>query len=321
MTLTIGEKTQPDEVQNTSHEAKTALEKLLHKSSSSMPWLERLEMVVTDISYPFAHVARVRGKINPTEPQLWTKPNIALRVEVGGETDKGEGKRPLTRVYTIRQFDKATNEMELDFVIHEGDAPAMEWLDRAKVGTSVFLTGPRHHFVPDYSCPKNIAFFADDTAIPALYAILLQWPENRGPEDRRSEDSKHQDRQVSIYIDCADGAYAHELPRFENISYHIHVRGKEQEAGKSGYLPARAKAIKNRHDWQIWVACEREEARAIRQYFTENDGLSEQDIKAVGYWKLGLSASQLDQARLAHYAALHAAGKEILSTNDFDIPI
>jgi len=309
MTFDSGNKGNLEQQTSDSNDARTPLEKIL-QSNKHMSGLERLELIVASITYPFAHVARVTGKINPTEPTLWTKPNIALRLEVGGE-EPALGKRPLTRVYTIRQFDTATGLMELDFIIHEGDAPAMHWLDAAKVGTSLFLTGPRHHFVPDYSAEKNIAFFADDTAIPALYAILSQWP----------ADETAKNRQVDVYIDCADAAYPDELPRVEGISYHIHVRAKGQATGKSGYLPTCAKAITNRHDWQIWVACEREEARAIRQHFVDNDGLSEDSIKAVGYWKLGLSATQLDLARLAHYAALHEAGKEIVPTNDFDIPM
>jgi len=83
--------------------------------------LERLEMVVSAIHHPFAHVARVTGKINPSQPALWAKPNIALRLEVGGEE---EGSRPLTRVYTIRRFEPETNLVEIDFIIHEGDALA-----------------------------------------------------------------------------------------------------------------------------------------------------------------------------------------------------
>jgi len=276
------------------------MEKLL-RSNNHMAGIERLEMIVEEIHYPFAHVARVVGTINPSEPDLWAKPNIALRLEVGGEEMGG---RPLTRVYTIRHFDMKLQRMELDFVIHEGDAPAMHWLDGAKKGTSIFLIGPRQHYVPDSVLDKKIAFFADDTAIPALYAIFSQWSQNT---------------KADIYIDCADAAYAAELPQMEVLSYHIHVRNEHEMAGKSDYLPAQAKTILDGQNWQIWVACEREEARQIRQHFMDH-GCDKEHIKAVGYWKHGLSASQMDYARLAYYAKLHEAGKNLQQFDEFDVP-
>jgi len=277
----------------------TGMEKLL-RSNTHMAGMERLEMVIEDIQYPFAHVARLQGRISPNEPLLWAKPNIALRLEVGGE---GTGGRPLTRVYTIRYFDIRLQRMELDFVIHEGDAPAMHWLDGVKKGTSIFLVGPRQHFVSDHTINKKIAFFADDTAIPALYAIFSQWP---------------QGAKADIYIDCADAAYAAELPQMEDLSYHIHIRNEHEIAGKSGYLPKMAKTITDGQNWQIWVACEREEARQVRQHFMDH-GCDKEHIKAIGYWKRGLSASQMDDARLAYYAKLHKAGKNLQQFEEFDV--
>jgi len=288
------------------------LNKLL-QNNDAMGGMERLEMVITDISHPFAHVARVTGHLTPKQPLLWAKPNIAFRLEVGTQE---QDRRPLTRAYTIRHFDVQSQLAQIDFVIHEGHAPAMNWLDQATRGSRVFLIGPRQHFIPDYHLSKKIAFFADDTAIPALYAMLSQWP-NREPKSGST-----QPEQAAVYIDCADGGYAAELPRVKGVCYHVHVRGKGQVAGKSGYLPAMAQTItaqQNGSDWQIWVACEREEARTIRQYFIDRCALEKTEIKAIGYWKYGMSASQMDHARLAHYAKLHEAGKDLKQFEEFDI--
>jgi len=281
---------------------KKFMEKIL-QNNDPMIGMERLEMIVTSITHPFPHVARITGKIKPLKPELWTKPNIALRLEVGFED---EGKRPLTRVYTVRQFDKKTNLLEIDFIIHNGDAPAMHWLDKAQEGTLVFLIGPRQHFIPNYNLGHKIVFFADDTAIPALYAILSQWP---------------QGLQAIIYIDCSDPHYPQELPNIDGISYHIHVRDNHEKAGKSNFLPTSAKKLRKGKDWQIWVACEREEAREIRQYFIESCGIEKDNMKAIGYWKYGLSSSQIDDARLSYYAELHASGKSLQQFEEFDVPV
>jgi len=272
-------------------------------SNNPMEGIERLEMIISHIHHPFAHVVRLVGRLNPAQPSSWAKPNIAFRLEVGDEDD---GKRPLTRAYTVRRFDWKENLIEIDFIIHEGDAPAMHWLETVKVGTSVFVIGPRHHFIPDYNLGKKIAFFADDTAIPALYAILSQWPGGV---------------QASVYIDCATRDYAAELPFIEGVSYHIYVRKQGEMAGKSGYLPSMASLMKPGQYGQVWVACEREEARFIRQHFVEQCNLDKKYIKAVGYWKRGMSASQLDSARLAYYAQLHEAGKENTQFEELDMPV
>jgi len=168
------------------------------------------------------------------------------------------------------------------------------------------MIGPRQHFVPNHHLGNKTAFFADDTAIPALYAILSSWPEGA---------------QAHVYIDCGEADYAKELPILDCVFYYLHVRGKDEKAGKSGYLPAMAKKIINDGEWQIWVACEREEARIIRQYFFENHAINKDNMKAIGYWKRGCSASELDTARLAHYSNLHAIGKSPQEFEEFDVPV
>jgi len=274
----------------------------LLQSEDHMAGMERLEMVVTDIHHPFATVARITGRINPALPKLWAMPNAVLRIEVGEE----QNARPLSRFYTVRRFDEEKSLVEIDFILHGRDAPAMQWLEKAREGTSVFLTGPRQHFVPDYRLGGKIVFFADDTAIPALYAILSQWPKGA---------------QAAIYIDCAEIDYAKELPSIEGVSYHIHVRNEGETAGKSGYLPSRAKGLLHGEDWQVWVACEREEARTIRQHFIERFGINKKKMKAIGYWKYGISSSQIEHARLSYYAELHASGKAIEQFEEFDVPV
>jgi len=279
-----------------------SIEKLL-QNNDPMAGMERLEMVVTDIQHPFAMVARVTGKINPAQPKLWAKPNIALRMEVGSEE---QGQRPISRAYTVRHFNIETNLIEIDFIIHEGDAPAMHWLDKAKRGTSAFMTGPRQHFVPNYHLGGKIAFFADDTAIPALYAILSQWPKTV---------------EAAVYIDCAQADYAAELPAIDGVAYHLHVRNRGEVAGKSNYLPAMARSLPHSQNWQIWVACEREEARTIRQHFIEQHNIDKNHIKAIGYWKYGMDSSQLDHARLRYYAKLHTAGQTLQPSEELDMPL
>ena len=49
--------------------------------------LEVIEMTITAISHPFPSIVRIRGEINTTQPDLWTTPNLAIRLEVHQQAD------------------------------------------------------------------------------------------------------------------------------------------------------------------------------------------------------------------------------------------
>lgn len=134
--------------------------------------MDRVRMEVRGIARPTPSVMRVTGRIPGADPVQWRVPNLAVRIEV--ETPATG--RPVSRIYTIRSFDAGAGTVEIDFVLHEDDSPAMRWLHAAQPGDTVWLTGPRPHFVPPFSPGKRAALFADDTAIPAVHAILEAWP-------------------------------------------------------------------------------------------------------------------------------------------------
>lgn len=267
-----------------------------------MAGVERITFDVEKIWHPFPSVFRVTGNIKPSRPELWQRPNVAVRLEV----ESVEGRRAISRVYTIRRFNPHDNSIEIDFVSHADDSPAMRWLRRAKTGSMIDLVGPRPHFVPDYGNGKKVAFFADETAIPAIYSILQQWPDHaRG----------------LLYVECGDAQAAAEIPDVRGLQKHIYIRQADEVAGKTGSLVRAAYAFDKADDWQIWVACERDETRAIRKHFMTHCGLSKEAIKAIGYWRHGTSSTEIDVARLGYYTNLRAKGEGLKEFDDFELPI
>ncbi|MGQ3673122.1 siderophore-interacting protein [Xanthobacter sp. TB0136] len=263
--------------------------------------MERIQMEVVSITRPTPTVARVTARIAPTNPDAWCRPNLAMRIEV----ETPEDARPVSRVYTVRSFDPERSTIEIDFVVHPDDSPAMRWLAQAGPGTKTWFVGPRPHFLPDYECGRKIAIFADETAIPAVYAILNAW---------------EQPARGVVYVETTDRAAFEELPQVPGVENHLFLRGEDEQPGKTPYLLDAAQALPEPGAWSIWAAGEREVARAIRKYF-EGHGLGRDEMRVFGYWRHGVSSSQIDRARLGHYSGIRARGEGLERFEDLDLPV
>lgn len=267
-----------------------------------MQGMERIEMRVEAVTRPVPSVGRVTGRISPSDPQARTRPNVAVRLEV--ETPQGE--RPISRVYTIRSFDAATGRIEIDFVLHVDDSPAMRWLNSAKPGMSIHLVGPRAHFIPDYESGRKIAIFADETAIPAVHAILSQWQASA---------------QAVLYVETGDEAAFEELPHPPGVERNLLLRRADEAAGTTGRLVDAATQIVQAEGWTVWAAGERLEARAIRSYCLDTLGLAKEDVRVFGYWRKGVSSSDIDRKRLDGYGQALSAKANGKRFDDLDVSV
>lgn len=264
--------------------------------------MDRLQLEVVEIRRPFPSLARLVGRIDPPEPAAWLSANVAVRIEV--ETVAGQ--RPVSRIYTIRSFDPAARTVEIDFVIHDDDSPAMRWLNAARPGTRVDMTGPRQHLIPGYAPDKRAAIFADETAIPAVHAILSAWPEGATG---------------SLWVETAEPGAFHELPRRDGVTLHLIQRRADQPAGTTGALLSAARAAITAPDgWTLWAAGERQEMRDFRSHF-RTLGLARDDVRVFGYWKHGASSSEVDRIRLREYAEIRKRGLRLEDLDDEDLPI
>ncbi|CAM4139799.1 hypothetical protein F901_02930 [Acinetobacter dispersus] len=277
-------------------------DKKILKQNDHMRNLEHIEMTITAISRPFPSILRVHGKIDTDQPDLWDKPNLAVRLGVSQTVDS----TLLTRVYTIRSFDQDKYEVEIDLIEHEDESPAMQWVHTAKIGAKTQLIGPRPHFVPNFNEKKHVVMFADETALPALYSILKFWP------DESSAD---------IFIESSEPQILSYLPKCLKVQMHLLLRERQDQAGKMGLLLKAAYQFKQMNNLTVWAACERNEARAIRQFFVEEKSLPKKDVQVTGYWNVGLSSTVLDEVRLEYYQKHLDAGKTLESFDDLDMPV
>lgn len=270
----------------------------LLKEKDHLQDMEQLEMTIVSIHTPYPSIVRIQGKINTLQPELWQAPNLAIRLIV---SNPPEG-QPISRVYTVRSFNAVNAQIEIDFVKHEDLSPAMEWLNSAQVGTKIGLIGPRPHFIPNFIHKKHVVMFADDTAVPALYSILNEW------ENGVSAD---------IFIESFEKDIASQLPRHDHVK--IHLFHKEQHTPQKGLLLKAAFALKTYENITIWAACERKEARALRQFFLEDKQFNKNDVRIAGYWRDGVSSSELDILRAQHYQKHIQQGKTLNEYDDLDL--
>lgn len=277
-------------------------DKNILKQNDHMRNLEQIEMTITAISRPFPSILRVHGKIDTHQPDLWAKPNLAVRLGVSQNDEDAF----LTRVYTIRSFDRDKYEIEIDLIEHEDQSPAMKWVHNAKIGTKTQLIGPRPHFVPNFDEKKHVVMFADETALPALYSILKSWPI---------------DVSADIFIESSEPHILAYFPKCLKVKMHLLLREGQDQAGKMGLLLKAAYQFKQMNNIAVWAACERNEARAIRQFFVEEKSLAQKDVQVTGYWNVGLSSTVLDEVRFEYYQKHIHAGKTLESFDDLDMPV
>ncbi len=81
---------------------------------------------------------------------------------------------PTTRKYTVRRYDPAACEIDLDFVLHDGGV-ASAWADAVAVGDGVTIAGPPGAKAFPHSYDHYV-FAVDATALPAVARWLEESP-------------------------------------------------------------------------------------------------------------------------------------------------
>ncbi|MER5885791.1 siderophore-interacting protein [Streptomyces sp. NPDC001941] len=100
---------------------------------------------------------------------------------------------PLNRTYTVRNWDPAARELDVDFVVHGDEGLAGPWAARATPGEEVHLLGPGGDYTPDATADWHL-LVGDESALPAVAAALEALPagalvhafvEVSGPEEEQ----------------------------------------------------------------------------------------------------------------------------------------
>ncbi len=178
--------------------------------------------------------------------------------------------RPLTRTYTIRRHDPATNEVDFDFVLHGDAGPASAWAERVQVGDQLIFVGPSPAYRPDPAADWYL-LAGDETALPAITAILAVLPPGK---------------QALAYVEVSGQADEQPIP---GITW-LHRDGVPP--GESAVLVDAVRAADLPEGLpEVWMAGERTAMLAVRAHLLDERGYPRQRVRPTTYWRLGESGN------------------------------
>jgi NADPH-dependent ferric siderophore reductase len=186
----------------------------------------------------------------------------------------GEDK-PDIRIYTLRRVDPGLGEVDIDFVLHEGDSPGARFARQAGNGDVVGMTGPGGGGMPSSDW---CLLLGDETALPAIGRMLEELPAHT---------------EVVARIEVAGESEIQPLPERRGLDLRWLVR----DGKRSGLLQPALESITWPRDGRsvfAWAGCEYRDFLAIRRHFRIEHGLARQQHLAVAYWRRGYSG---DDAR------------------------
>lgn len=182
--------------------------------------------------------------------------------------------RPEIRIYTIRAIDVASGEVDIDFVLHDGEQmPGARFAANARPGDIVGMTGPGGGGVAQADW---YLLAGDETALPAIGRILEQLPATA---------------KAVVRIEVADDAERQTLPSPAEVDIEWLCR----DGSPSGEADALVKAVRDvalpvdDRSIFVWAGCEFTSFRQIRSYLRQECHLGREQHLAVAYWRRGFS--------------------------------
>jgi NADPH-dependent ferric siderophore reductase len=173
------------------------------------------------------------------------------------------------RAYTIRSFNKASAQLEIDFVLH-GDGLCSSWASAAKAGDTIEIAGPRAGFRLGKTT-NSLLIGGDETALPAIASILASLPAGFV---------------VQAYIEVADLGERQDFTTNAEIDISWLPRNGASAGTTTLLQDAIVKAPLPR-DGELWVAGEARAIQVIRNHFRAASTTPPPVITASGYWKRG----------------------------------
>ncbi|WP_367716069.1 siderophore-interacting protein [Nitratireductor sp. GISD-1A_MAKvit] len=186
------------------------------------PGMKRVRLAGEDLkrfSHDGLHIRLLFPPENAAAPS-W--PRLGMNGEAVWTDDDNS---PVARVYTIRAIDVERGFVDVDMVLHEGDAcPGAGWAARAAPGDIVGMTGPGGG---EPQKAHKLILLGDETALPAIGRILEGLPcETR----------------AIVRVEIANAAEKQELATRADLDLEWLLRDG-REPGTATLLPDAAKAL------------------------------------------------------------------------------
>lgn len=224
------------------------------------------DVVVTAREHITEHMLRVTlGGTNLT-PVVHDSPGAWVKLFVPHPSGEGEH----SRAYTIRSHDPFRDEISIDVFLHVGGVMS-DWARSCHVGEPARVGGPRSSGAPNRAATE-LALFGDETALPAISAIL-----------ERELHQRH-GRPVRAAIELSDPRDEQELraPQHAGITW-LH-RGHADAPG--ALLAEELLRFPVSTGTGVWFSAEAHAVQSARRRLRERDL---EHLHFQGYWRDGVS--------------------------------
>lgn len=172
------------------------------------------------------------------------------------------------RAYTIRSFNAATAEIDVDVFLH-GDTFGSTWARTVHAGDQVGFIGPRHDYRGASAGADWQLLIGDESAFPAIAAILESLPEGC---------------RAYAFIEIAD--QRDEVPLDLKAQTSIQWLHRGTSPAKQSKLLEQAL---HNFAWPdgkgyVWAAGEQHAMKAIRHQLTHERHMQRHDFQTISYW-------------------------------------
>jgi NADPH-dependent ferric siderophore reductase len=187
------------------------------------------------------------------------------RASTGGPVWPAGEPRPTIRTYTVRRYDDAAGELDVDFVLHEGHGPAAAWARDVRPGSWVGVSEPGGRYVPDPAADFHLVI-GDESALPAVATVLAALPP---------------DVPAVAYLEVEDAGEEQVLPGGAEVHW---VRRDARPAGAPLTAAVHAATLPEGRG-QAWLSGESACVRDLRRHLLDDRGLDRRAVYATGYWR------------------------------------
>lgn len=203
---------------------------------------------------------------------------LVLPVIEDGRWSTPEGSPPpIFRDYTVRAWNPETNELTIDFVVHEHGVAGV-WARDAVPGDEIGVLGPRGNILFPEGFPQYIAV-GDETALPAIARLIEEAPASS---------------LVTALIEIDDVSCEQVIASRAELDLRW-VHRASHPVG-DGHLSPLETAVRGlpvpSGPVFVFAAGEAGALKPIRRYFRRDLGLPKEQVDVDGYWKRG--AENLD---------------------------
>ncbi|GAA2581327.1 siderophore-interacting protein [Actinomadura fulvescens] len=180
---------------------------------------------------------------------------------------------PTSREYTVRRYDAAAGELDIDVVLHEGGLGS-GWAETVEPGTPVHVAGPPGGVIVPHAYDRYL-LAGDLTALPAIARWLEELPRTAAGW---------------AFVEVAGAAEEIELPAPEDVEVRWLHRGG-RPPGTAGLLERAVRTVRVPEGERLyaWLAGEAGELKPLRRWVRDELRLGRNDHDITGYWKRGVA--------------------------------